>query len=90
MKLTTKTDRVDVSTDYPWTGVADMFFETYFTEKPPRVIEYPKVVRVEGKQYPIKKCTYRCWVDCPHRIKVRIPNGAQFYDVDGCCEVEYY
>lgn len=91
MKLTIKTDRVQVMTDYPCSGEANMFFETYFTEKAPRVIEFPKVVRVEGKQYAITECTYRCWGDRPHsRIKVRVPKDAWFKDVDNLCDVEYY
>lgn len=90
MKLTIKTDRVDVMTDYPRSGEANMFFETYH-EKAPRVIEFPKVVRVEGKQYSITECSYRCWGDRPRSIiKVRVPRGAWFNDVDNLCDVEYY
>jgi hypothetical protein len=91
MKLTIKTDRVQVWTDIPYSGEASMFFETYFTEKAPRVIEFPKVVRVEGKQYAITDCSYRCWGDRPHSaIKVRVPKGAKFDDIDNLCNVEYY
>ena len=91
MKLTIKTDGVDIMTDHPRSGEANMFFETDFFDKAPRVIEYPKVVRVEGKQYSITACSYRCWGDRPHsRIKVRVPKGARFTDVDNLCDVEYY
>ena len=92
MKITPTTDRASAILDYPFDGVVSLFFETYFTEKAPRVIEFPKVWRVDGKQYKVWKCSYRRWGDARDQKAptIRVPKGVTFCDVDGDCKVEEY
>ena len=92
MKITPTNDSVRAILDNPSEGCAYLFFETYFSEKAPRVIEFPKVWRVDGKQYKVRECAYRRWGDARYQKAptIRIPKGVYFCDVDGDCNVEEY
>lgn len=92
MKITPSTERVSVSLDYPYDGYVTIFFETYFGEKPPRVIEFPKVWRENGKQYKVAECAYRRWGSaCEYPAPtIKVPEGVGFANVDGDCKVVRY
>lgn len=88
MKLTQ--DTMDVDVTIKW-GEASMSFRPYSSV--PRVIEYPKVVRIAGKQYKITECEFFPTARYDHVVKIRVPLGARFINTMmhwTPCDVESY
>ena len=92
MKVTPSTKFVQTFFDVPDEGYVCILFQTYFCESAPRVVEFPKVWRVDGKQYKVHECTYERLGDSADQKAptIRIPKGVIFEDLNGDCPVVEY